>query len=106
MTFLTEHTSTIKCDSEGVLGTQRTGALKASFSVALDTCAIMTQHLAQECTNVRAIMTQHLAQGCTNKCAIMTQHLAQGCTNKCAIMTQHLAQGCKRTQQIPYYRYC
>lgn len=91
MTFLTEHTSTIKCDSEGILGAQRTGALKASFSVVLDTCAIMTQHLAQECTNVRAITTQHLAQGCTNKCAIMTQHLVQGC---------------KRTQQIPYYRYC
>ena len=62
MTFLTEHTSTIKCDSEGVLGAQRTGALKASFSVVLDTCAIMTQHLAPGMlTNVRAISDANIS---------------------------------------------
>ena len=38
--------------------------VSAGVSVALDSCAVMTQHLAQKCMSVCAVMSEHLAQGC------------------------------------------
>lgn len=88
MTFQTGQSKPHKGDE--LLGVQRMSALTRSLSVMFDACAIMTQHLAQECTNVRAIMTQHLAQGCT----------------KVHPSIARLFQSTKHAPSIRYYRYC
>lgn len=49
----------------------------AGIAVALDSCAVMSQHLAQECTSACAVMSEHLAQGCFVLAAVASQHWAQ-----------------------------
>ena len=50
----------------------------AGIAVAMDSCAVMTQHLAQKCMSACAVMSEHLAQGCFGVSAIAAQHWAQG----------------------------
>lgn len=49
----------------------------AGIAVALDSCAVMSQHLAQERTSACAVMSEHLAQGCFVLAAVASQHWAQ-----------------------------
>ena len=51
--------------------------VSAGVSVALDSCAVMTQHLAQKCMSACAVMSEHLAQGCFGLAAVASQHWAQ-----------------------------
>ncbi len=50
----------------------------AGIAVALDSCAVMSQHLAQKCMSACAVMSEHLAQGCFGSAAVASQHWAQG----------------------------
>lgn len=50
----------------------------AGIAVVLDSCAVMSQHLAQKCMSVCAVMSEHLAQGCFGLAAVASQHWAQG----------------------------
>lgn len=66
--------------------------VSAGVSVSLDSCAVMTQHLAQKCMSVCAVMSEHLAQGCFGASAVASQHWAQG--------------SCRAVELIPIsYRY-
>ena len=66
--------------------------VNAAFAVALDSCAVMTQHLAQKCSAACAVMSEHLAQGCFGASAVAAQHWAQG--------------SCRVTNSVPIaYRY-
>lgn len=50
----------------------------AGIAVVLDSCAVMSQHLAQKCMSACAVMSEHLAQGCFGLAAVASQHWAQG----------------------------
>lgn len=50
----------------------------AGIAVALDSCAVMSQHLAQKCMSACAVMSEHLVQGCFGLAAVASQHWAQG----------------------------
>lgn len=50
----------------------------ADIAVVLDSCAVMSQHLAQKCMSVCAVMSEHLAQGCFGLAAVASRHWAQG----------------------------
>ena len=47
--------------------------VNAAFAVALDSCAVMTQHLAQKCSAACAVMSEHLAQGCFGVAAVAAE---------------------------------
>ena len=49
----------------------------AGIAGALDSCAVMSQHLAQKCTSACAVMSEHLTQGCFGLAAVASQHWAQ-----------------------------
>lgn len=70
MTFGTEHTAQNAASAFA--------QVNACVAVALDTCAVMTQHLAQKCMSVCAVMSEHLAQGSFGASAVASQHWAQG----------------------------
>lgn len=68
-----------------------TASAKANTNIAvvLDSCAVMSQHLAQKCMSVCAVMSEHLAQGCFGLAAVASQHWAQRshCVAEFALIT-------------------
>lgn len=70
MTFGTEHTVQNNASAFAQVNVR--------VAVALDTCAVMTQHPAQKCMSVCAVMSEHLAQCSFGASAVASQHWAQG----------------------------